>query len=382
MRQTITAMQTGGLDQPKVFVGNYQQVRMLTVPVTELVGRKPSPQFAHQVGRISGLHGMIQRDFKGAKRVNATRDLPDYVNQNLMPDGTWIGPVWKFDIWLPAPLIAGEELIAGVQEYDVDPFNMGFLLDGESRCYALESMYLAEQDEKRLRALLEVPLVIQVYDGLDADRAAQHFADLNGQGVGITPNLTLSHDIRDPWTKVARRVFNDLDIPLEHEARQVRRASDKVLTMLGARTMVAAVARGVSAVSYGAGPIPGDVEGQRVDFDRLYSAAVAWLGYVFETFGREAFRDPTLVLRAMPMIAAIGALGRPYYTGDSPGQVRARAILQEITDWSGGPRWNGIAGKYNEGTGRFSVGSGKETGYAAYRALTDPQDAGYRALRV
>ena len=51
-----------------------------------------------------------------------------------------------------------------------------------------------------------------------------------------------------------------------------------------------------------------------------------------------------------------------------------------VSVMSAGPCWSGIAGKVNP-NGAFSVGSGKENGYATYRALTDPDDPGYRAIR-
>lgn len=285
MRTTIPVMRAGGQDQPKVFAGTYQTVRQLTVPVTELTAKKPSAHYAHQVAKVKNFHYLVQRDFSGAKKTNAQKELPPYIRQQLNASGLWTGPVWKFDVWLPQALKeASYDASTGLATYEIDPVNMGFLLDGESRCYALETMYLHEFDEENQRALLDIPIIVQLYDGISPERAAQHFADVNGQGVGITPNLLLGHDLRDPWMRVTRKVFADLGIPLEQEARQVKVSSDKVLTVLtvlAVRTMVAAVARGIGAVGYGAGPIPEEVEGEAVNFDRLQDAATQWLRHIF-----------------------------------------------------------------------------------------------------
>src|SRR4029077_14594147 len=106
---------------------------------------------------------------------------------------------------------------------------------------------------------------------------------------------------------------------------------------------------------------------------KLQVAATNWLGHVFGTLGATAFKERDLVLRAVPVIAAVGALGRPFYTGDLDGQLFAKSTLASGIDWAAGARWAGVAGKINA-NGNFSVGSGKETGYAAYKALADPDD--------
>jgi hypothetical protein len=175
-------------------------------------------------------------------------------------------------------------------------------------------------------------------------------------------------------------VFVDLGIPVEEEARQVKAASDKVLTVVAARGMVAAVARAIGAVAYGGGAIPDEVEGKPVDFDRLSTAATTWLSHVFSSLGVESFRDRSKVLRAAPVIAALGALGRPFYDGTLDEQLAAKAALASVPDWAAGPRWNGIAGKITP-TGTFSVGSGKEAGHATFRALKHEDDPGYARIR-
>ena len=155
-------------------------------------------------------------------------------------------------------------------------------------------------------------VAVQIYDGIPVERAAQHFRDTNGLGVGINAALLLGHDYDDPWTNTTRKVFAELGVPLEEQSRQVK--------------------------------------------------------------------SKDLVLRAVPVSAALGALGRPFYPGDLNGQLSAKAALNSNIDWTAGPHWSGIAGKVNPSR-PFSVGSGKENGYATYRALTESDNHGYKAIR-
>src|SRR5262249_28093577 len=147
-----------------------------------------------------------------------------------------------------------------------------------------------------------------------------------------------------------------------------------------ARTMVAAVAHGIGAVAFGAGRVPDAVDGKPVDFDKLRAASTTWLKEVFTELLPEAFKDKDLVVGSAPVIAALGALGRSFYTDDLGDQLKSRSILSSDIDWSRGPKWSGIAGKITP-SGTFSVGGGKEAGHATYRALTDPTDSGYKAIR-
>jgi hypothetical protein len=71
-----------------------------------------------------------------------------------------------------------------------------------------------------------------------------------------------------------------------------------------------------------------------------------------------------------PVVAALGALGRPFYDGNLDEQLAAKASLASIPDWTAGQRWNGLAGKITP-SGAFSVGSGKEAGHSTF-----PRDQG------
>lgn len=380
LRTTIQAMRAGGQDTPKITTGTFNDLRSLTVPVTELVARKPSPTYQHMVDGIRPIRDLVQRDMSGAKATNAKTKLPAYIDRKLAPSGQWTGPIWPFTLWLPDALEAQGDSSGALTDYQLDPTNLGFYLDGESRAFALETMILEEDDPDRRKALMNIPVTVQIYDGISVERAAQHFRDTNGLGVGITSALLLGHDYEDRWMEVTRKVFAELGVPLEEQARQVKATSPAVLTVVAARAMVAAVARGINAVQYGAGSIPTTTEREEIDFTKLESAATTWLGHVFTTLSVTAFKNKELVLRAVPVSAALGALGRSFYTGNLDDQFSAKAVLASGIDWSAGPHWSGIAGKINP-SGAFSVGSGKENGYATFRALTDRANPGYNTIR-
>ena len=380
LKTTIQAMRAGGQDTPKITTGTFNDLRSLTVPVTELVARRPSPTYLHMVEEIRPIRDLVQRDMSGAKVTNAKTKLPAYIGRKLSPTGQWMGPVWPFTLWLPDALEAEGDSNGALTNYQLDSTNLGFYLDGESRAFALEMMILEEEDPDRRKALMNIPVTAMIYDGIAVERAAQHFRDTNGLGVGINSALLLGHDYEDRWMEVTRKVFADLGVPLEEQSRQVKANSTAVLTVVAARAMVAAVARGISAVQYGAGSIPTTVEREEIDFTKVESAATAWLGHMFTTLGVTGFKNKELVLRAVPVSAALGALGRPFYTADLDGQFSAKAVLTSGIDWSAGAHWSGIAGKVNP-NGAFSVGSGKENGYATFRALTDRADPGYKTIR-
>jgi hypothetical protein len=377
---TITAM-SAGENGPKTTTATVRDLQSLTVPIGELIAKKPSPRYRYAVEEISAVRDLVQRDMHGAKGTNARTKLPEYINRRLSETGEWLGPVWTFTIWLPKQLEQIEEYQKNaVQQYGIDPTNRGFCLDGESRGYALEHMIEGEDDRDRREALLNIPIFLNIYDGIDRLVAAQHFRDINGLGVGINASLLLGHDYADPWMRVTRKVFAELGIGLEEEARQVKTTGDKVLTVVAARGMVAGVARGISAVTYGGGSIPEEVDNKKVDFEKLHTAAATWLSHVFSTLSVESFRDKAKVLRAAPVIASLGALGRPFYDGTLDEQLAAKSALASIPDWSAGERWNGIAGKITS-SGAFSVSSGKEAGHSTFRAISNPDDPGYNRVR-
>jgi hypothetical protein len=326
---------------------------------------KIDPIERRMVDRLRDLRGLIQRDFAGEKKRNAQGDLADYIydewlGNNGAPTAGFFGP---FIGYFPDKIRIDEDGTAHLS-------SKGFFLDGESRAEALLTNIERIEDDDKLEKLLQKPVALHMVHGIpEAKVVSKYFADINGKGVKVNPNLVAMADYTDPYAELAKAIFGHLAIELETRQRQVRAASPAVLTGLQARMMVAAVAKGVGAVQYGAKPIPTD----GVDFAKLEEVAQSWLSRVFSTFGAEAFRDKLLILRAVPVVASLGGLGRAFYAGDSEGQRAALDVLTDKRiDWTVGVHWDGIAGRLNPTTGRFAVGGGKEYAYATYRALTEP----------
>lgn len=330
---------------------------------------KIDPIERRMVERLRDLHALIQRDFSGEKKRNAQGLLADYIRDEWL--GSNGGPTSGFF----GPFIAyfPEKITVNADEDGIATAHLsskGVFLDGESRGESLLVNVERLDDDARVDKLLQKPVALHIIHGIDDVKViAKYFADVNGKGVKVNPNLVAMADYTDPFAEIAKRLFAHLDIELETRQRQVRASSPAVLTGLQARMMVAAVAKGVGAVQYGAKPIPTD----GIDVGKLEEIAESWLSRVFSTYGADAFRDKELILRSVPVIASLGGLGRAFFDGDSDGQRVALDVLTDKRiDWSVGSQWNGIAGRVNPNTGRFAVGGGKEYAYATYRALTEP----------
>ena len=347
---------------------------------------KNSPQDQFIVDQLADLHDLIQRDLSGQKATNAKTLLRDYIVEEwLTGDG----------VLPPFVLLFGEKLqdlgtdVPGVVRFELPIGLKAIFLDGESRHESvLQILEDPEVSAETKRDLLSRPVALHIFHGLTSTKtAAKYFGDINGKGVKVNPNLVMARDYKDPWATIALEIFEAIDVPLELTKRQVGPKGLEVITALQARTMVGAIALGVGAISYGAKRMPDE----DIDFRRVRDASQKWIRQVFDRFpadedyaetGAHPFKDRSLVLRSVPILVCLGALGRPFYDGDKEGQVKAAQALSDSgIDWSVGEHWVGVVGKISPATERFSVGSGKEYAYAAWRALTDPSDAGYRQIR-
>ena len=83
-------------------------------------------------------------------------------------------------------------------------------------------------------------------------------------------------------------------------------------------------------------------------------------------------------------MAALGAIGSPLVRiADAQDRtLKARELVRTLTavNWARDKTWEGIAGKFTP-KGVFSLGGSKETAYAVYAALSDPNSAGYARVR-
>lgn len=363
---------------------------------------KNDPMTQRLVDRYGEMHDLIQRDLAGRKASNAKNELRDYIEDEWIPeDGVGVLP--PMVLYLPDRLEnTSLEGCYGMARYELPAGKKALILDGESRVES--KLHIIEDPEvpaEVVDALLGKRIPVLFHHGIDVASARKYFADINGKGVGINPNLLVSADLTDPWVERARDLFGSLGIGIEEESRQVSVTNPAVLTMIQARTMFASVAHGVAAVSFGSKRIPNSVGGTAVDFDRLEAAARKHFERLFDHFSAERmgelglteddlakgrgelhpFKRRGLVLRSVPVMVALGALGRAYYDPDGDTPDPEKVLTDDSISWLTGEHWAGIAGKINP-SGNFSVASGKESAYTAWRALTDPKDGAYRQIRV
>lgn len=360
--EAVTAMKVGDLVESAVPARNF------------LGNAKLNPMDDRAVGRLRDLHALIQRDFAGQKRTNARGALADYVSDEWLPSNgiaPAAGFIPAFILYFPEKLEIDDDNTAHIR-------SKGIFVDGESRGEALLTN-LERLSDTEYDKLVDKAVAVHVIHGItDPKVIAKYFADVNGKGVGVNPNLVVMTDYTDPYAEITKRVFEKLDIELETRQRQVSAKSDAVLTGLQARTMVAAVAKGVAVVQYGAKPIPTD----GVDLKNLETTAEGWLSRIFTTFGAETFRDKGYIIRATPVSSSLGALGKAFHDGDRDQERDALEVLSDDQiDWTVGEHWATIAGRVNPNTGKFAVGGGKEYAYATYCALTEPDSDIGRQIR-
>src|SRR4051794_36251972 len=216
------------------------------------------------------------------KYKNATGELQKYIEGPFLDTPPLEATLPAFTIYFPEPL-EGEEMkefnarMGGeFHLYTLDTSKKAMEADGESRLLAIRralsaSSKLSGTRQEKLRATL---VSVDVIHGVPASAMGQMFADLNGKGVPLTKNETEGLNIRDPWIKATKDIFEQLKVPLETTGRQVTavsQAANKHLIIGQAVTMVRGLALGgfskaVSATSYD------DVIKDPKDYDRLVEA--------------------------------------------------------------------------------------------------------------
>jgi DNA sulfur modification protein DndB len=274
------------------------------------------------------------------------------------------------------------DVISGANTYLLVPDGARLLaIDGETQLTAHFQLHGTPEPELR-RAHGDFPLAAVVHHGVRVDEARQYFHDLNVLAVRPSTSLSLSMNTSDPLMKVV----GDLEaaIPfltgrVDKQARQLTKASTKVLTIHALRQMAVNVAKGIAGIQYGAKPAPVD----DIDLDDVFRVSRDWLTAIFNTFSAEITDRETYLIGASPVLAAIGALGHRIL--QSPSYDRQQVLDETLAslrtvDWKKSARWTGIAGKPTP-KGVFSVSGTKEVGYAIYNVLADPDNPNYSRVR-
>ncbi len=115
------------------------------------------------------------------------------------------------------------------------------------------------------------------------------------------------------------------------------------------------------------------------------ASAMEWFQALTDTFGPALENRKGGVASAPAVMAALGAMGHTLVAMPDKyvrmAELQKRFDLLKSVNWSKGQHWEGIAGKFTP-KGDFSLGGPKETAYAIYSALSDPQSSGYAQVRV
>jgi DNA sulfur modification protein DndB len=254
-------------------------------------------------------------------------------------------------------------------------------IDGETQ---VTSHYTVDDqaDPELKKAHREFPLAMVVHHDITVETARQFFHDLNLLAVRPNSSLGLAMDSKDPLTKIVGDL--ELQVPfltgrVDRQARQLSKRSTRVVTFGALRQAVLNIAFGMAGVQYGSRPAPLE----DVDLQEVQAVAKDWLKDFFDEFAAQVVDRDNSLAGTAPVLAAIGAMGNQLLKAVPEHRVGLRqAMLNDLrqVDWTKGPNWAGIAGKFTS-KGAFSVGGTKEVGYAVYNVLTDSQNAGYARIR-
>jgi DNA-sulfur modification-associated len=335
---------------------------------------KRSGYDAEALEEEAGIHELIQRALSGSKRSN----VPSYAAYiREVVEGRRIGVLPPMHLWSAEPLA---EVPLGQTTYLLIPDGTRlFAIDGETQLAAHFELHGSPEIRKAHGAY---PLGAVIHHGISVQAARQYFHDLNLLAVRPSTSLGLAMDTIDPLMRVVAEL--EVKIPfltgrVDKQARQLRKGSQKIITIHSLRQMTINVAKGIAGVQYGAKPAPLD----DVDLKDVAEVARDWFTAYFETFAAQVIDREATLAGAAPVLAAVGAMGNQILHATDGNRSHKRdqllASLQEV-DWKKGEHWAGIAGKFTT-RGTFSVGGTKEVAYSVYNVLSQPENPGFSRVR-
>ena len=360
-----------GVDE-KTFVGRMRAAQLLKIAEDPRSAEDPRRRAGNE--RLEDLHRIrleAQRLFEGAK------------SRNVVPYTAYIIALHEGQDGMAPPIILySKEQLPTIDggngaEFVQIPWDAQLVaIDGETQLAArFDAANLKPETKNNY-----VPVVI--CHGRPVEWARQVFHDLNLLSVRPNAAVGIGMDSRDVLTRVARNVEEGLPFfrgRVNKVRRQLRRADKEIVTITALRGACTTFAEGIAGVRYGAKPV--SIPKQQLP--ALSSAATEWFGAVAKAIGT-AIEDRDRTVASSPaVLAAIGAVGHELLeigdAGDRSKELSRRIEGLRGVDWDRGGHWEGIAGKLNP-KGTFSVAGSKETAYAIYTALTDPESLGYKRV--
>lgn len=355
------------------FVGRVKVAQLFQLaPDPRATEDKKKLDASKEVQDLYDIRQDVQRLFEGQKRKNVSAYAEYIVGLHNGEDG----------ITPPITLFSETQL-----EVDEQPDGTCFIqipwgeqliaIDGETQLAARHEAANLEPKTKNEF------VAIYLCHGRDKLWARQAFHDLNTLGVRPNAALSIGMDARDPLTRVCRDVERHVPFfkdRVNKVRRQLRSTDADIVTITALRGACVTLAKGINGVQYGARPVPID----DAKLSAVEAAAVDWFTALTEVIG-VAMEDRENKLAAAPsVLAALGAVGNPLVEiqNEIDRKARARQLAASLGNvkWERGKRWEGIAGKFTP-KGAFAVGGAKETAYAVFSALTDPNDPGFHAVR-
>ncbi len=355
------------------FVGRVKAAQLFQIaPDPRATEDKKKLDASKEVQDLYDVRQDVQRLFEGQKKKNVASYADYIVGLHNGDDG--ITP--PITLYSESPLEM-DEIDTGTCFIQIPWGEQLIAIDGETQLAARHEAANVEPKTKNEF------VAIYICHGRDKLWARQAFHDLNTLGVRPNAALSIGMDARDPLTRVCREVerrvpfFKDR---VNKVRRQLRSTDADVVTITALRGACVTLAKGINGIQYGARPVPME----ETKLSAVEAAAADWFTALTEVIG-SAMEDRERKLAAAPsVLAALGAIGNQLVEipSDIDRKAKARQLAQILANvkWERSKRWEGIAGKFTP-KGAFTVGGAKETSYAVFSALTDPNDRGYLAIR-
>ena len=360
---------------PNLFVGRVKAAALFQIaPDPRDTEDKKKLVASKELQNLLDIREDMQRMFVGQKAKN----VPSYAQ--------YIVDVHEEEIdGITPPIILYSE---GLLQEEIAPNGLGFIqipygkrlvaIDGETQLAGrFEASNINPNTSNEF-----VP--VYVCHGRDKEWARQAFHDLNVLGVRPNAALSIGMDARDPLTKVAREVERNVPFlkdRVNKVRRQLGRSDTDVVTISGLRGACVTLAEGIGGVRHGVRPV--HISDDKIG--RIEGIAIEWFNALMNDVGPAVENRDQKITSAPSVPAALGAMGHELVELEDDNRRASRmqeqlAKLKEV-DWTRGRHWEGIAGKYTP-KGKFSIGGSKETAYAVYEALNDPNSAAYRKVRA
>ncbi|WP_433370525.1 hypothetical protein ACQPZX_45675 [Actinoplanes sp. CA-142083] len=360
-------------------------------PVRERMQR-PFRRVVMERRSVGGESVRVRTMASTPKLRNTMGSLRDYLLQQfaVTPEEAF-GVLPGFVAVWPESMEERRETISvpGVQglwaTYDYGRLGRGALADGECRHQAGLDISADPKVPAALKdKLLNQFVTVEVFHGIDAERAGGMFLDLNFEGTPVDTITKANLDYRNKWITATKRIFDELKVEYATTGRQLtisHRGMNQWILLTHAEQMVKSIILGPSKALIKSRK-PESWDG--VDFDRLHAAGVTWFGEIFDYFGGpDVLGDKSRVIRTIAVRVALASLGNAFYRNDAAAMAEARATLRDI-NWIVGEEWNGIGGKVvvTESGASMSAGSGKESITRAVQAVTKPETKAGQAVRA